>query len=394
MFAILSAMLLMGCAGPGPESTPGPYEYTHTTELKKFEIYESERIKGADRLVVVTLEQLGYRDLTLTREEAETHAVAYMLPDDATQGPDTWYIINFHFLIEFEEDTSSGFCDVGADPGGSVQFETMRVNDSPYIHMTSQDSSSTSTRIEVRYYNYLSLNDIRPGKNELSFAFREYQGANVMGVTIYNDTAIEVTSTAPSDYEEGLTLSQEEQERAREIAFSDPQVYKLAAGKEYAVRTTRADGLIRSADEPPDDDIEVRLVFARNYMIEDVEAAALDIFVDLDEAAVTYLFPLGTSGMPELTASARELVVSIALADAGVQQAIAGRPYTIGYMGISMGGPVGRLGANVLLAFDTPYPLERQAPNVPDRKLTGVKAFVNLKEGKVVQIDEESAPVN
>ncbi len=395
MFTILSTMLLIGCAGTDSEATPGPYEYTHTTELKRFEIYEPERIKDADRSVVVTLEQLGYGDLTLTGDDqAGTPAIEFTLPEGATQGPDTWYLINFHFLIEFADDTGGGFCDVRAKPGASVQFETIRVNDSPYIRVSGQDSSSTSTRIEVRYYNYLSLNDIRPGKNELSFAFREYQGANVMSVTVYSDTAIEVTGTAPSGYDEGLTLSQEEQEKAREIAFSDPWVYKLAAGKEYAVRTTRAYGLIRSTDEPPDNDIELRLVFARNYMIEDVEAAALDIFVDLDEAAVTYLFPLGTSGMPELTASARELVVSIALSDARIQQALTGRPYTVGYLGISMGGPVGRLGANVLFAFDTPYPLERQAPNVPDRKLTGVKAFVNLKEGKVVQVNEESALVN
>jgi len=391
---VLAAMsLFAGCARNGLEK-PEPYEYTHTTELKRFEIYEPERLRDAERSVVTTLKQLGYGDLTINGgEEAETPVIEFTLPDDATQGPDTWYIMNFHFLVEFEEDSGSGFCDVRAKPGASVQFETLRVNDSPYIRINGQDDASTSTRIEVRYYNYLSLRSVRPGKNEINFTYKEYQGARVKSVTVYNDTAIEVIGMAPSASDEEIKASPQEEEKAREIAFGDPRVQELIEGKEYAVRISRADGILRSLGEPPDDDIEVRLAFAKNYMIEDIEASGLDIFVDLDEEIVTYLFPLGLNGMPELTASTRERAVGIALADARVQQELAGKPYTVDKIGISMGGPVGRLGANVLFAFDTPYPLERKAPSAPDRQLTGVKAFVNLKEGRVAQVMEESAPV-
>jgi hypothetical protein len=105
-----------GCAGDETEK-PEPYEYTHTTELKKFEVYEIDRIKDAERVVLVTLEQLGYNDMTLAGgEEVSTPAIVYSLPGDATQGLDTWYLINFHFLVEFEEDTGGGFCDVRAEP--------------------------------------------------------------------------------------------------------------------------------------------------------------------------------------------------------------------------------------------------------------------------------------
>jgi len=385
--------LVTGCAGDGLEK-PEPYQYAHTTELKKVEVYETERIQDAERSVVMTLDDLGYSDLTIAGgEEVGTPAVEYMLPDDATQGPDTWYVINFHFLVEFDENTDGGFCNVRAKPGASVQFETLRVNDSPYIRVSGQDLSSTSTRIEVRYHNYLSLRSVRPGKNEMNFMYKEYQGAKVKSVTVYSDTAIEVTSAAPSTSGEELQLSSEGQERAREIAFGDARVQELAGGKEYAVRITRADGILRPLGELPDDDIEVRLVFAQNYMIEDIEATGLDVFVDLNEGAVTYVFPLGLSGMPELTASVRERAIEIALDDGGVQQGLAGKPYTVGKVGITMGGPVGRLGANVLFVFDTPYPLERKAPSAPERQLTGVKAFVNLKEGKVVQVMAKSAPV-
>jgi len=384
---VLVAMsLITGCVGNGLEK-PEPYEYTHTTELEKFEIYEPERLRDAERSVVTTLEQLGYGDLTINGgEEAETSPIEFKLPDDATQGPDNWYLVNFHFLVEFDEDSGSGFCDVRAKPGASVQFETLRVNDSPYIRINGQDDASTSTRIEVRYYNYLSLRSVRPGKNKINFTYKEYQGARVKSVTIYNDTAIEVTGMAPSASDEEIQVSSQEEEKAREIAFGDPRVQELVEGKEYAVRISRADGILRSLGEPPDDDIEVRLVFAKNYMIEDIEASGLDIFVDLDEEIVTYLFPLGLNGMPELTASTRERAVEIALADARLQRELEGKPYAVERVGITMGGPVGRLGANIRFVFDKPYPLERKAPSAPDRQQTGVKVHVNLKEERAVDV--------
>jgi len=384
---VLAAMsLFTGCAGNGLEK-PEPYEYTHTTELKKFEIYEPERLRDAERSVVTTLKQLGYGDLTINGgEAAETPVIEYMLPDDATQGPDTWYLMNFHFLIEFEEDSGSGFCNVRAKPGASVQFETLRVNDSPYIRISGEEAASTSTRIEVRYHNYLSLRGVRPGKNEMSFTYKEYQGAKIKSVTVFNDTAIEVTNVSPSASDEEIKVSPQEEEKAREIAFGDPRVQELVEGKEYAVRITSADGILRSLGEPPDDDIEVRLVFAQNYMIEDIEATGLDIFVDLDEGAVTYLFPLGLNGMPELTASTREKAVEIALADARLQRELEGKPYAVERVGITMGGPVGRLGANIRFVFDKPYPLKRKAPSAPDRQQTGVKVHVNLREERAVDV--------
>jgi len=383
---LVTMSLFTGCAGNGLKN-PEPYEYTHTTELKKFEIYEPERLRDAERSVVTILEQLGYGDLTINGgEAAETPVIEYMLPDHATQGPDTWYLMNFHFLVEFEEDSGSGFCDVRAKPGASVQFETLRVNDSPYIRIDGQDAASTSTRIEVRYYNYLSLRSVRPGKNEMSFTYKEYQGAKIKSLTIYGDTAIEVTSVAPSASDEEIKVSTEEQERAREIAFGDSRVQELVKDKEYAIRIARAQDMVRPASQPPDDDIEVRLVFARNYMIEDIEATGLDIFVDLDEATVTYLFPLGLNGMPELTASTRERAVEIALADARLQRELEGNPYAVERVGITMGGPVGRLGANIRFVFDKPYPLERKAPSAPDRQQIGVKVHVNLKEERAVDV--------
>lgn len=387
------------CVGEPEKEEFEPYEYTHTTELKQFELYEYSHIKDIDRTVVVTLGELGYPDFTLLGEEKSiTPPVEYMLPEDATQGPDIWYIIHFHFLIEFDEATGGGFCDVQASPSASVQFETLVVNDSPFIRISGESATSTSTRIEVRYYNYMGSMAVKPGRNLMTFKFKEYQGTKIKSVTIFNDTGIETTTVPPSGYEEGLKLTQEEQDKAKEIAFNDPRVQAIAEGKEYAVRITKANGVVRAADEPPDDDIEVRLVFATTYMIEDVEASALDIFVDLDEGKITYLFPLSPSGMPELTESAKEKAVDIALADADVQKLLEGKEYTITRIGPCQGGDVGRLGANMDITFDKAYPFQGIFPYFPeerkylDKPIEGIEVFVNLKEERVVQIWPDIPP--
>jgi len=150
--------------------------------------------------------------------------------------------------------------------------------------------------------------------------------------------------------------------------------------------------MVSLASEPPDDDIEIRLVFAGAYMIEDVEASALDIFVDLKEQAVTYVFPLGISGMPELTKSARERAVAIAMNDTNVQKILEEKGYEITRIGICQGGPVGRLGANMDIVFDKAYQFTGEFPYFPDemkyldQPIEGIEVFVNLQEEIAVQI--------
>lgn len=394
---ILIGVIMLGsaCQEQAPEAEPEPYEYTHTTELRQFELYEYDHIKDTDRQVVMTLSKLGYPDLTLSGgEEADTPSVEYLLPEDATQGPDTWYIIHFHFLIEFDEATGGGFCWVSARvndrTGASVEFETLTVNDSPFIRVGSQ--SSTSTRMEVHYYNYISSMGVKPGKNVMTFKFKEAQGTKVKSLLVFSDTGIESTTVPPSKYYEEQKLSQEEQAKAKEIAFSDPRVQEIAAGKEYSVRITRANGVVRVKGEVPGDEAEVRLVFATTYMIEDVQASALDIFVDFDEGKVTYLFLLSPSGMPELTDSVKEKAMEIALSDPDVQELLEGKKYEITRIGPSQGGPVGRLGANMDITFDKAYPFKGDFPSFPektdylDAQITRLEVFVNLKEERVVQI--------
>ena len=390
---LAGAMLLSPACGAEKSDMeePQPYEYTHTTELKQFDLYESPRIKDAERSIVMTLDSLGYSDLILAGgKNTETFSVEYTLPEDATQGPETWYIIHLHFLIEFDDDTGGGFCSVGASVGASVHFDTLTVNDSPFIRVGTH--SSTSTNIEVRYYNYLSTMDVKPGKNTMTFKLDEHKKAKVRSLRIFSDTGIESTTVPRSEYHEKLKLTQEEQDRAKEIALGNPEVQEILREKRYSTRITLASGVVRAEGEAIDEEVEVRLIFETPCMIEDIEASALGVFVDINEERVTDVLPLSPHGMPELTESRKERAVEIAMSDPDVQALLEGKEYAIEQIGGCVGGHVGRLGAWVKLIFDKHYPFGGEFPYFPeertylDQQIEGIQVFVNFKEERVVQI--------
>ncbi|MDY6911286.1 MAG: hypothetical protein SVM79_02875 [Chloroflexota bacterium] len=395
---LAGAMLLSPACGAEKSDMeePQPYEYTHTTELKHFDLYESPRIKDAERSIVMTLDSLGYSDLILAGgENTETSSVEYTLPEDASQGPETWYIIHLHFLIEFDEDTGGGFCSVGASvndrSGASVHFDTLTVNDSPFIRVGAH--SSTSTNIEVRYYNHLSTMGVKPGKNTMTFKIDEHKKAKVKSLRIFSDTGIESTTMPRSEYHEKLKLTQEEQDRAKETAFGNPEVQEILGEKKYSIRIAPDYGVGRVADE-----IEVRLIFETTCMIEDIEASALGVFVDLNEGRVTDVLPLSPHGMPELTESRKERAVEIALNDPDVQALLEGNEYAIEQIGPCQGGPVGRLGAWVEIMFDRDYLFEGNFPYFPAKttfmnaRIKGIQVYINFKEESVVQIHPQVVP--
>jgi hypothetical protein len=395
---ILMSITITSSACNIHKTTLQPYEYTATNEIKYVNYYESGRIRDAERTTVMTLEQLGYSDIELkNEEEVESPGIEFILPSDAAQGPDKWYIIDFHFFVEFEESTGGGYCSVIVKPVGSVDLEVTKVDDAPLIRVGGQ--SVKSTKVDVRYSRYFGLSSIKPGKNLMSFSFKEYQRAKTKKVTIYKDTGISVTTTAPSEYDEEQKVTAEEQGKAREIAFKDKRVQEMVEGKEYSERITKANSPVKPAGVPIDDDIEVRLVFAETYMIEDIEASGLDIFVSLKEGVVTYIFPLDSSGMPGLTESVREKAVHIAMVDINVQKLLEGKEYRVTRTGGCEGGPVGRLGANMDITFDRAYLFQGDFPYFPDEKkyldmsIEGIEVFVNLQNGTVVQIWPDTVSV-
>jgi hypothetical protein len=377
----LVTMLSSGCNKLATELKP--YEYTGTSEIKQVEYYETERIRDAERTVVMTLEQLGYYDLGLMGGEVESPAMAYTLPDDATQGPDKWFIVNFHFLIEFEEDTGGGFCEVRASPLGSVELETQKVNDAPFIRVGGQ--SVTSTRVDVHYYNYMGISDVKPGKNEMSFKYTEYQGTKIKSVTVFNDTGIELTSVPPYDesipppeaVEAFYGVSPELTARLEQICLADPRIRELLKDREYSFIV---DGHtienkdynfalgVRLKDDITSEQFREWMHGGRqdsSIIREYVGVLNIGynekyhIVIDVDKKELSELIHEEKSGtgIPELTMEDKQHAIEIALADTTVQKILAGKQYELapeGRIGIWHKGDK-KLGVIFEVHFDKPY---------------------------------------
>jgi hypothetical protein len=87
---------------------------TFCIQSNQQECFASEPVL-IDSFGIWTLEDLGYSDLIFPCEEdIESISVEYRLPQNASQGPSTWYIIHLDFGIEFSGLSEDGFCDVSA----------------------------------------------------------------------------------------------------------------------------------------------------------------------------------------------------------------------------------------------------------------------------------------
>jgi len=177
---------------------------------------------------VWTLRDLGYSDIVMPAGGGTvipspsgiplrtTEPVTYLLPDGAAQGPDIWYLMHFHFEIEFQEDTQGGSAEVATminfdgSPsfGTSAAIEFMPVVrngaltvDWDALGLTDgrQTGSSESGRVEMQFSNYLSNAGVRPGENSILFVLREYEGVKVAALHVFDDTSIEVSPLSPPE---------------------------------------------------------------------------------------------------------------------------------------------------------------------------------------------------
>lgn len=198
--------------------------------LLAFQIVQAPSAAGQSVLLdstgMWTLHDLGYSDIVLpagggTSVDAPsglptrlTAPVTYLLPESAAQGPDLWYIVHFHFEIEFQEDTQGGTAEIftminfddsppfGA--GASVQFNPIVRDGSLAVDWNTlgltdgrQTGTAGSRQIEMRASNYISNGGVVPGENSLVFAVREYEGAKIATLHVFDDTSIEVTPLSP-----------------------------------------------------------------------------------------------------------------------------------------------------------------------------------------------------
>lgn len=165
-----------------------------------------------------TLEDMGYEDIILHSWEprilrllpgsaparSARPRAEYLLPDDAAQGPRMWYVLHFHFEIEFADGVDDGRAIVYAHPNSysTVAMSSFRPRidgDDLVIESSGVTRAEQSgNKVEAWFTNYLPNAGVRPGLNTLSFAVRDQDGAVVQTLRVFSDSAIELTELSPA----------------------------------------------------------------------------------------------------------------------------------------------------------------------------------------------------
>ena len=155
-----------------------------------------------------TLEELGYSDLVFPcQEDVETISIEYILPENAAQGPENWYVIHLNFLIKFSDQSEEGRCYVSALTNdyscAQIKFETKMVDNSLIIDWSTVDlinggieysTSSLSIDVsDVSFSNYLQISGVKPGLNVLTFKLEQYEGIKVTNLRVFDSSGIEYT---------------------------------------------------------------------------------------------------------------------------------------------------------------------------------------------------------
>lgn len=169
-----------------------------------------------------TMKQLGYPELAIAPANNVTQSAAiFLLPDNAAQGPENWYLMRLHFQLDLAENTESGLAYVSAftneRSAAQIEFEVFKVGDLFLIRWNTldviegnKDYFTLSPSIEVFFNNYLQTTGVLPGTNTLSVSTETYGGIRLKRLTVFDDTGIEYTPLAPPELSIQLTLPKQQ----------------------------------------------------------------------------------------------------------------------------------------------------------------------------------------
>ncbi len=394
-----------------------------------------------------SLEALGYSDLVFPCQKSrESISVQFVLPEDAAQGPENWYILNLHFSIEFSEEckvadpSSYGRTYVSAGTNGYTCAQIKFINEeedgeivikwgtgSENLLGPSTDSTTSLEIEDVQFANYLRTLGVLPGKNVLTVTLEQYDGAKVESLIIFADSGIECTLQPPSWWEQehdippGMVpptkLTEEEEARALDIVLSDPRVQELLEGRGYAVDRIGS----QSFSDPPDA-VKVDIRFDTVHEIEydwpwppgeerhlKERVRVITIELSLEEGKVmgispwkqpwiTAGLPPGPSKIPKLTEEEKEEAIQIALKDEHVQELLQGKNYTVRTVGVWHEGEE-KLGAAVVIGFDQVYFIDYNWPRWDCQNeqrvylhravhVEEIVATVDFRSGEVIEVTD------
>ncbi len=164
------------------------------------------------------LSDAGTNDVKFDQPDGFTrYTTQFNLPAYASQGPDTWYLIDFHFRVELELPLApSARAYVGASTNGKtaaqVKLETYDLGN-PILRWTSLqlidggvEGYTTSGVVEMRFLNYLNVQGVAPGRNRLTFWLEPLDGMRVRSFEIMRDSGILATQSGPPKLSLALNL--------------------------------------------------------------------------------------------------------------------------------------------------------------------------------------------
>jgi hypothetical protein len=397
-----------------------------------------------------SLQALGYSDLDFPCERSrESISVEFMLPEDAAQGPEKWYILQLHFSIQFGEESkvadpsSYGRTYVSAGTNGYTCAQIKFINEeqdgeivikwgtgSENLLGPSTDSTTSLEVEDVQFANYLRTLGVLPGKNVLTVTLEQYDGAKVESLTIFADSGIECTLQPPSWWEEETeaweTLLTEEEATTLEVALSDPRVQELLEGKNYTIdqfglyeleetvtsesrtltrRGSRVDILFDTVHE-----IEYDWPWPPGRQRHRMERVPdLDIIIDMDKWEVIGISPTPQSWgtktgrlrplvRQEFTEEEKEEAIQIVLNEEHVQELLQGKNYTVRRVGVWREGQE-TVGAVVAIGFDQLYFIDYNWPRWDSENeqrvylhravhVEGIVATVDFRSGEVIEVTD------
>ncbi len=181
-----------------------------------------------DSLGTWTLRDLGYSDVWLDRSSGTvvelerppisrrySDPVLYALPPGASQGPDLWYRLHFHFEVIVRDHINAadrGFqqfkvwVEANSAANVSVRFSTVWQGDRLVVECRRGDCQATQNRendtvtvsAEMWYRNDMPNVGVAPGVNALRFIIPyEDLPPRFQALHVFDDTFIEVTTTQP-----------------------------------------------------------------------------------------------------------------------------------------------------------------------------------------------------
>jgi hypothetical protein len=171
----------------------------------------------------VTLGELSGTSVILDpKPETASQSFELRMPEGATQGPDTWYLIRLDVSLTFSPDTPPGSVLVSAFVNGQataqVEFyaergsrgrPVTRWNSGDYIHGPNEGRFRGRTG-HVQYANYLPFGGVRPGLADFTVEAERFGGAKAEEIEIGPSSGIYATEVGPVDLEVTADLSDDE----------------------------------------------------------------------------------------------------------------------------------------------------------------------------------------